>query len=40
MIYDKRRDYEESVFHLNQVLSNYLEQEDIRAQETCHSVPV
>ncbi len=40
MIYDKRRDYEESVFHFNQVLSNYLEQEDIRAQETCHLVLV
>ena len=34
MIYDKRRDYEESVFHLNQILSNYLEQEDSRVQET------
>ena len=34
MIYDKRKDYEESVFHLNQALSNYLEQEDSRVQDT------
>ncbi len=34
LVYDKRRDYEESVYYLNQVLSAYLEKEDSLVQET------
>ncbi|MCG8684230.1 MAG: GAF domain-containing protein [Desulfobacterales bacterium] len=33
MVYDKRKDYEESVFQVNQALSAYLEQEDSLIQK-------
>lgn len=34
MVYNKRKDYEESVFQLNQSLSAYLEREDNRIQDS------
>lgn len=34
MVYDKRKDYEESVFQLNQALSAYLELEDGKVQDS------
>ena len=34
MVYDKRKDYEDSVFQLNQALSAYLDQEDGKIQDS------
>ena len=34
LVYDRRRDYEESVYKLNQALSAFLEKEDSRIQES------